>query len=102
MPCDLICTFPPPPSGKDHPDSASAMNNLGMALSSRGQHERAEKLCADALAVYERALGPEHTSTLASIEKMAVVLQVGWGAGSSGPRGGGAGWVLRSTLCETL
>ena len=55
-----------------------------------GQHEEAETLCADALAIYERALGKDHPASLAAVEKLAAVLQVRvCGAGGCGGRGGG-------------
>ena len=40
------------------------------------QHEEAERLCNEALAVYEQVLGKDHPSTLASMEKLAAVLHV--------------------------
>eukprot|EP00798_Chlamydomonas_sp_ICE-L_P016570 gene16569-22800_t len=62
-------------SGKQHQDTAGARNNLGMALSADGKHDEAERLCADALATYERVRGKEHQLTLCSVEKLANVLQ---------------------------
>ena len=40
------------------------------------KQDEAEKLCNEALSIYERVLGKDHPSTLASLEKLASVLQV--------------------------
>ena len=81
-----LCSFDHTPphvayTGKQHQDTAAAMNNLGMALSQVEKHDEAEKLCNEALMIYERVLGKDHPSSLASVEKLASILQVWSGQG---------------------
>jgi tetratricopeptide (TPR) repeat protein len=49
-----------PPHGPEHPDVANSLNNLAALYYSQGQYAKAENLYERALAIWEKALGPEH------------------------------------------
>ena len=45
----------------EHPDVAQTLNNLAGLYHSQGQYAKAEPLYERALAIYEEALGPDHS-----------------------------------------
>ena len=46
--------------GPDHPDVASALNNLASLYHKQGRYAEAEPLYKRSLAINEKALGPDH------------------------------------------
>ena len=44
--------------GPEHPEVATALNNLAMAYGSHGRHAEAELMYKRALAIYDKVLGP--------------------------------------------
>ncbi|MCA9682604.1 MAG: tetratricopeptide repeat protein, partial [Myxococcales bacterium] len=52
--------------GADHPEVAISLTNIANALTAQGQHDKAEALARQALAIFESQLGPEHPYTAAS------------------------------------
>ena len=46
--------------GKDHPDVALTLNNLGNVLQAQGSYDEAKAAYARALAIYAQSLGPHH------------------------------------------
>jgi tetratricopeptide (TPR) repeat protein len=61
--------------GPDHPDTATALNNLAELLEDKGDHAGAERLLRRALAIREKALGPDHTDTAMSLGNLAALLK---------------------------
>ena len=51
------------------------MNDLGNALGAAAENAKAEPLLRRALAIRERALGPEHPDTGSSLNSLAVLLR---------------------------
>ena len=49
------------------------MNNLGVLYSDQGKLKEAEEIYQRALAGYEKALGPDHTSTLDSVHCLGIL-----------------------------
>ena len=49
--------------GADHPDAAISLNNLAGLLRDKGYLTAARPLFERALAIYEKALGPDHPTT---------------------------------------
>jgi tetratricopeptide (TPR) repeat protein len=49
--------------GKEHPDVAAALNNIGVVLTAQGQYAEALKHHRRAFAIAEKAVGPEHSLT---------------------------------------
>ncbi|MBK9335155.1 MAG: tetratricopeptide repeat protein [Lewinellaceae bacterium] len=47
--------------GKEHPDYALSLNNLGIFYASMGQNEKVEPLHLEAKDIREKALGKEHS-----------------------------------------
>lgn len=56
--------------GKDHPDTASSCNNIGIVYANKGDYEQAEKWYRKALGMRERALGKNHPDTAASYNNL--------------------------------
>jgi Flp pilus assembly protein TadD len=50
--------------GPEHPETASALGGLGMALQRGGDLDGAENEYRRALRIYEKAFGPAHRGTL--------------------------------------
>jgi tetratricopeptide (TPR) repeat protein len=48
----------------DHPDVAQSLNNLASLYHNQGRYSEAEPLYLDALAIFERVLGTDHTNTI--------------------------------------
>ena len=61
--------------GEEHPDTASSMNNLAIALQEQGKWQEAEEMHREVLEITRRDLGQEHRKTLASMNNLAIVLQ---------------------------
>ena len=54
-----------------YPDVATGLNNLAMLYESQGKYAEAEPLYKRALAIYEKALGPDHPSVAESLNSLA-------------------------------
>ena len=52
------------------PRPLDTVNNLGLLYSDQGKLREAEDMFVRALAGYEKALGPEHTSTLRTVNNL--------------------------------
>jgi len=52
--------------GPDHPHTADSLDNLGILLHRQGDPAGARVLVGRALAIRERALGPDHPDTVRS------------------------------------
>ena len=59
--------------GKNHPDSATAMNNLALLHYSRGNYEAAEPLYKRALVIDEQTLGIDHTGVATDLNNLALL-----------------------------
>ncbi len=57
--------------GKEHPDTAETLNNLGWLLSDQGRYRDAEPMIKSALEIRKTALGPEHPDTVMSLNNLA-------------------------------
>ena len=60
--------------GKEHPSTLTSINNLAEVLSSQGNHEEAERIYRQELALYEIVLGKEYPNALISMNNLALVL----------------------------
>ena len=58
-----------------HPDLAEAINNLGFLYEEEGNHDAAEKLFREALAMNRRLLGDKHKEIAAGLSNLAFVQQ---------------------------
>ncbi len=58
-----------------HPDVANSLNNLAELYRAQGRYAKAEPLHKRALAIREKALGPEHPNVAQSLENYAAVLR---------------------------
>jgi tetratricopeptide (TPR) repeat protein len=58
-----------------HPDLAEAINNLAVEYEEEGDHEAAEKLLREGLAMNRRLLGDKHKELAAGLSNLAFVLQ---------------------------
>jgi tetratricopeptide (TPR) repeat protein len=61
--------------GVNHPDYATALNNLANVYRFQGKYAEAEELHLCALAIKEKALGPSHPAVASSLNNLAVVYQ---------------------------
>lgn len=59
--------------GPEHPNIATALNNLALLYKATGAYAKAEPLYQRALAIREKALGPEHPSTAHSLKNLAAL-----------------------------
>jgi tetratricopeptide (TPR) repeat protein len=57
--------------GPDHPDVATALNNLANLYPARGRYTDAEPLLRRALGIYEKACGPDHPNVATSLFSLA-------------------------------
>ena len=57
--------------GLEHPDLASAMNNLATLYYYQGENTMAESLYKQALEIYEKEYGKDHPLIATILEKMA-------------------------------
>ena len=60
--------------GPEHPDTATALNNLASLYKSQNRYADAWPLYQQALAVNEKALGPDHLSTGVSLNNLGSLL----------------------------
>ena len=61
--------------GEQDPRLAISLNALGMVYDSQGGYAEAEPLYSRALAIAEKALGPEHPTVATALENYAVLLR---------------------------
>ena len=59
--------------GPDHPDTATALNNLAELYYSMGDYAKAEPLYQRALKIDEKALGPDHPDTATALNNLALL-----------------------------
>ncbi len=57
--------------GPDHPDVATALNNLAVLYRAQGRYAEAEPLYKRSLAIREKALGPDHPDVAQSLNNLA-------------------------------
>jgi tetratricopeptide (TPR) repeat protein len=57
--------------GPDHPDVATALNNLAELYHSQGRYAEAEPLLQRSLGIREKALGPDHPDVAGSLNNLA-------------------------------
>ena len=60
--------------GPDHPDVATALNNLAVLYRHQGRYAEAEPLYKRALAIEEKALGPDHPDVASDAEQSGFAL----------------------------
>ena len=65
--------------GDEHPSVGIRLNNLAVSLKHQGHAEEAVRLGKQALAIFEKALGPDHPSTQ-NVRRI-------WGPGGEHERG---------------
>ena len=58
-------------NGPDHANTATSLNNLANLYYTQGKYDLAEPLYERALAIYEKALGPDHPDTIQIRENLA-------------------------------
>ena len=61
--------------GERDPRLATSLNNLGLLQSGQGRYTEAEPLFRRALAIREKALGPEHREVAQSLNNLAALYQ---------------------------
>jgi tetratricopeptide (TPR) repeat protein len=61
--------------GENHPDFASALNNLGQLLQHTNRASEAEPLMRRALAIDEQGFGPNHFNVARDLNNLATLLQ---------------------------
>ena len=61
--------------GLDDPETAEALNNLGVLFQKIGNYAKAEPLLQAALRIRQKALGPEHTLTANSLNNLGELYQ---------------------------
>jgi tetratricopeptide (TPR) repeat protein len=61
--------------GRDHPDVALSLSNLGV-YSSRGRYADAEPLLQQALAIWEKALGGDHPDVARALNNLAELYRI--------------------------
>ena len=61
--------------GREHPDTATTMNNLAMVLRDQGELAAARPLIERALAIGEKVLGTDHPSTAITLNQLGLVLR---------------------------
>jgi tetratricopeptide (TPR) repeat protein len=59
--------------GIDHPDVATALNNLALMYYEQGDYAAAEPLYRRALAIDEKALGPQHVDVATDLNNLALL-----------------------------
>jgi tetratricopeptide (TPR) repeat protein len=57
--------------GRDHPDVATILSNLGSLYCTQGKYAEADPLYQRALGIREKALGPEHPDVAQSLNNLA-------------------------------
>ena len=61
--------------GKQHYDTATSLNNLGVLLNDRGDYTTAKRHLERALKIYRKRLGPKHFYTATSLNNLGRLLQ---------------------------
>ena len=61
--------------GPEDPETAYALNNLGILFKSIGDYAQAEPLYQEALRIRKKVLGPEHPDTATSLNNLASLYQ---------------------------
>jgi tetratricopeptide (TPR) repeat protein len=61
--------------GVEHPETATALNNLAFIYMQQGQYEQAEQLLVQAFSIRENHLGTKHPDTARSLYNLAVLYQ---------------------------
>jgi eukaryotic-like serine/threonine-protein kinase len=61
--------------GNEHPDVATSLGNLAMALLAQGELTNAETLCREALTMRKRLRGKDHQDVALSLNNLAAVLR---------------------------
>ncbi len=61
--------------GPDHPDTATALNNLALLSQNMGEYAKALPLHQRALAIREKVLGPDHPDTAVTLNNLALLHQ---------------------------
>ena len=61
--------------GPEHPETADALNNLGLLFKKIGDYAKAEPLYQEALRIRQKVLGSEHPDTASSLNNLAVLYQ---------------------------
>ena len=59
----------------DPPNTANSLNNLAVLYNNQGRYAQAEPLYQRALAIREKALGPDHPSTVSTKVNYTLLLQ---------------------------
>jgi len=59
--------------GKDHPDTATSLNNLAGLYRAQGKYAEAEPFLKRALDIHEKALGKDHPLTATSLNNLAAL-----------------------------
>jgi tetratricopeptide (TPR) repeat protein len=59
--------------GPEHPETAAALNNLGLLFTKIGDYGKAEPPLQEALRIRQKVLGPEHPDTAQSLNDLAVL-----------------------------
>ena len=61
--------------GPEHPETADALNNLGLLFKKMRDYAKAEPLYQEALRIRQKVLGPEHPGTATSLNNLAGLYQ---------------------------
>jgi CHAT domain-containing protein/Flp pilus assembly protein TadD len=59
--------------GPEDPETAEALNNLGLLFKRIGDYAKAEPLYQEALRIRQKVLGPEHSETATSLNNLAML-----------------------------
>ncbi|MBR2475855.1 MAG: tetratricopeptide repeat protein, partial [Bacteroidaceae bacterium] len=59
--------------GKEHPDTATSYNNIGVVYDNQGEYDKALEYHFKALEIKEKTLGKEHPNTASSYNNIGVV-----------------------------
>ena len=59
--------------GKDHPNTATSLNNLAELYRTQGKYAEAEPLYKRALSIWEKALGENHPKVATVLENMSAL-----------------------------
>ena len=57
--------------GQEHPETADALDNLGLLFQKIGDYAKVEPLYQEALQIRQKVLGPEHPATVESLNNLA-------------------------------
>jgi Tfp pilus assembly protein PilF len=60
--------------GREHRNTLTSVNNLGLVLESQGKYDEAEAMHRRALGGLERVLGREYPDILTSVSNLGLVL----------------------------